>query len=300
MQALGERLLILRLRHAAGAAKGAEIVEGEPVLFGRGQFFFHATPRRGPFGLEAGQRAGEFADALAEFLDAVAALAVGFEKDEVAPVFLAEQLAVELEMGVAPLVQEHDHRRIVAGKGADQREPVFGVVILGVFAAGDEHEVKRPLGHEKAVRAVHDLLPAKVPHMGLHLLAADLPRPARDLDPRRAGKFPVFPLGQPVDERCLPHSAAPHEDELEFIERQGLRAAFDAEVVVEDFSGVVRLDDFGRDAEIGVAVENQHIQSLEFAEGGRQLAELVAVEIQQLQLLEFADGGRQLGEAQFP
>ena len=209
VQTLRERLLILTLSHAALVAKGAEILEGQPVPLRRGQFFLHAPPIGWPLGLESRHRPGQFADARPQLFDSVAGLAVGLEEDEAASVLVAEQFAIELEVRVVPLVKQHDHRRVVAGEGAHQREPVFGVVILGAFARGDEHKVKRPLGHEKAVRAMHDLLPAEVPHVRLHIVAVDFQRPARDLDPRRALEGLVLPGGQPVDQRGLPHAAAP-------------------------------------------------------------------------------------------
>src|ERR1043165_264677 len=106
-------------------------------------------------------------------------------------------------------------------------------MIFRPFAARDEHEIESTLGHEEPVRAVHDLLPAKIPDVRLHIIAVDLDRPLGYLDAGRALEFFVLVGEQSMNQCRLTNATATDEYELEFVERLA-SASNNAEVVVED------------------------------------------------------------------
>src|SRR5437016_3256050 len=67
------------------------------------------------------------------------------------------------------------------------------------------------------MRAVHDLLPPKIPDVRLHIIAVDLHWPFGDLDAGRAFEFFVFVGDEAMNECGFSDAAAAYEDELEFI-----------------------------------------------------------------------------------
>src|SRR5258708_19932841 len=101
-------------------------------------------------------------------------------------------------------MQQDDHRDVTR-KRADHRQPVLGILILSTFATGKEDQVKRPLRHEEAVGAMHDLLPAEVPDMRAHLLAVDGVWPLGDVYARRTLEFFVLIGDEFLNYACLPN-----------------------------------------------------------------------------------------------
>src|SRR2546429_123291 len=93
------------------------------------------------------------------------------------------------------------------------------------------------------MRAVHDLLPPKIPDVRLHIIAVDLHWPFGDLDAGRAFEFFVFVGDEAMNECGFSDAAAAYEDELEFIEGAGGGCvSMRSDVIVENSLCIQRLN----------------------------------------------------------
>ena len=189
-------------------------------------------------------------DGAAEFVDAGAALAGGFDNRFDVGIFVPQGFAVEIQGLFVAFVADDDDGGGVA-EAFDQFQPVFEAVFVFAGATVGDEEVEAAFGEEKLVGGVVDFLSAEVPDVEFDGFGVDCNFPVCDVESVGLGLVGVvLVVGEAVDEGGFADATLADEEDFGFVEGEDFAAAELAEVVEDGGGSTGSLHNVGRVLEL--------------------------------------------------